>query len=1043
LAALGPLLWGRPYGDLLYGQDSTRMFLPFSFNDSPFVPYSYLYSSTFPVPDFAPTFYLNASLQLFGSFGAPPWVAQRLQIGLLSALAAGGLILLFRAIDNSRTDVRPTPNWVVGVCVFAYLYNPFTLSITYWHIEGWLPFLAFLPWVVTLAVRTAFTRSVQWWFGGIVVLLGSYLSPGAISSFAVPVALVLLWGIAAVWLQGGPWLTSLRLRVSRSVLLLCVGLGIEAWSFVPFLLLPNIAYTSANYVTPENLFAVYAQASGTWGPYPVATFTAFGWLTRTPSAYPWISWLPAIAAAAVVFPVVAVLGAERLKRSPGSLLVYAIGLSVLPFLIGGASPLTAFNASLLHVGGPFLVIVAGFYILGPAYLLLVVTGLYETLRGSPLADRDRATPRASPSLPTRQRLFHRPSFWVTIAIGLLLVVSASPFLVGNVYQTRGPNADAVALPPSFADLEEYFGTPPSGPNSYVLLLPMSAQDGVFVNLSGSQFLDTSDALASYIPYPVLEANTGPVAAALEEAFALGTPANLSGLLAAMHVGAVVVNPFVNATPATMNEAPSGAPIDWRAILSTLPSQLGAGTSVGKFEVYAVPDTIPLAWSPSTLVSLHTPTASEALAFVGSVRSGPPGWASALTGSVWIPELAPTPSWVLSPVPLLDGSATVSIPAGGNVSAVSDSGAWAALPCRSGACSLGSARFQWLGTNVSVTGPLEMSSTHPADYSGSSPNPAGDYCSARGGSGGLVSTSPATGPAFLRANLTLEDPAANNWVNVQLSNGSESLLLQFWQNGSVGPATISLSASYRGIPYAWHNTNLPGPVGAGQEIGLAMAWNSTTAYAAASSAGSSTSTQLAFGDAGSDSANPGFNPRATPPTPITLSSATDSVAWIGGGFCLSSTSVTQSPQLRYLIATSGSVPVPVTASDTTARVESNGDVMVSTTAATSNAGTRYAILGFPSNPLWTASASAGAAERALAGAPLDNIVAVTGGENGSVVTFHFRTAIELGLEASWVEVSVLLLAVVVASYRRRRRSPTPAQPNTPGSPRGETPSDPGR
>ncbi|MCI4336460.1 MAG: DUF3367 domain-containing protein [Thermoplasmata archaeon] len=1033
LAAIGPLLWARPAGDLLYGQDSNRMFLPFSFNDSPFIPYSYLYSSSFPVPDYAPTFYLDSSLWLFHSLGASPWIAQRLQMGVLSALAAAGLVVLLRAIDRARPSTGATRNWIVGVCVFAYLYNPFTLSVTFWHIEGWLPFLAFLPWIVALAVRVAFGSAVPWRLGAIVVLLGTYLSPGAISSFAVPVSLALLWGIAAVWLQRGGRPGMVRVGVTRTLLLLGVGVGIEGWSFVPFLLIPNVAYTSANYVTPENLLAVYAQASGTWAPYPVLTFTAFGWLSRTPSAYPWIGWLPVIGAAAVVFPIVALLGAERLRRSPGSLLVYAIGLTVLPFLIGAGTPLTAFNESLLGLGGPFLVLVAGYYILGPVFLLLVVAGLGETLRSSSLGIREPVPGDSSPRHSFSRKALRRPSSWVAIGICGLLVVSASPFLVGNVYQTNGPNSDAVVLPSSYSDLQSYFGAPPTGPSSYVLVLPMSAQDGVFVNLSGSHFLDTSDALASYIPYPVLQANTGPVAAALEEAFALGTPENLSGLLASMHVGAVVVSPYVNTTPATMNEAPNGAPIDWQSILASLPAQLGTGTPVGNFQVFPVHHTIPLAWSPTTLTAIHTSNASEALGFVGSVVTGPPAWAESLPGSVWVPSGAIASSWQLNPVPVVGGGANTVVPPGGNASIVTDGGVWTSVPCRSGTCSSGLADFDWSGRSLTVGGRLELSSARPTDYSGTSPNSSGEFCSVPGGSGGLNSSVRVVGPAVLRTHVTLVTPAANNWVNLELTNGSESLLLQFWQNGSAGPATISLSASSHGTPYVWHNVDLAGPVLAGQAIDLAMAWNLSTSFAEVETAKGSSSTELAFGDLGADAANPGFNPAAAPSGSVSVGTANESVAWIGGGFCLSSTSVVRSPQVRYLVATSGAAPGQKSSPTYLTTVESNGDVVLRNIRSAPGPTPQFAALGFPFDPLWTSVASAGAGLSEVPGAPLDNLVEVTGASNGTVVTFHFQTSIELGLEVSWVEVGALLLAVVLITYRQRRRTRVGAPPNTRGSP----------
>ncbi|MFI5414801.1 MAG: hypothetical protein ACHQ16_03940, partial [Candidatus Lutacidiplasmatales archaeon] len=150
LAALGPLYWARPFGDLIYGQDSTRLFQPFSFNDSPMIPYSYLFSSTFPVPDFTTSFYIDSTLRVLGSLGAAPWLAERLVIGVFAGLAAAGAVVLLRAIDAARDHPAAARGWVVGLVALVYVYNPFTLSVTFWHIEGWTLFLALLPWIAAL-----------------------------------------------------------------------------------------------------------------------------------------------------------------------------------------------------------------------------------------------------------------------------------------------------------------------------------------------------------------------------------------------------------------------------------------------------------------------------------------------------------------------------------------------------------------------------------------------------------------------------------------------------------------------------------------------------------------------------------------------------------------------------------------------------------------------------------------------------------------------------------------------------------------------------
>jgi hypothetical protein len=1018
LAAVGPLWWGRPYGELLFGQDSTRLFQPFSFNVSPLVPYSYLFSSTFPVPDFTPYFYVDATLRVLGVLGSPAWLSERLVIAIFAGLAAAGVVYLLRAIDAARDHPVRSSALALGVGALVYVYNPFTLSVTFWHIEGWTLFLAFLPWVAALAVRVIHEPTLPIRFAAVVTLLGIYLAPGVISSFAVPVALVVLWALIAVWLTAISRPFDWRRRLSKTALLLAVGAGVEGWSFAPFLAIPNIAYTSNNYVTPENLLATYSQASGTWGPFPVLTLTAFSWLLRTPSAYPWIGWLPAIAAAAVIFPVIVLLGVRRLPGSPGALLVYAVGLSALPFFVSAISPLTELQIHLLHLGGPFLVIVAGYYILAPVYLLVVVVGLHETFRrGSrlpePVRPAEGATPR-SVRWRAAVRAMSRPSGVATIAVALLLVVSAFPFALGEVYQTHGPNADAVNVPSSYESLGDFLGTPSTGADYYVLVIPMSDQNGVYLNLSGRQFLDTANLIASFIPYPLLETNNGPTAAAIEDLLARGAPANLAAVLENLHIRYVVDDPFANGSAASMNEAPNGAPIDYAALRLALPSALGSPSHVGAFEVYPVPKAIPLGWATSQLVGVSTPTDAGTLAFVGAVTAGLPGWTSALGTALWSPD-GSLPGWRLQPSPVSGTTGSLRLPPGDSATIVDTAGTWGNMPCSSGNCTANGTIFDWSGSTVTARGPVERTTDRPGDYLTSTPPSSSGYCGTSGSTVSLSASGVVTGPAFLTANLTLSNAAPNNWATVQLTDGNLTLQMQAYQSGTTGPAIISLAALNRSVPYAWHNVNLPADLPDGVPWSMTLEWNATSASATLSAGNSTTASWLLFGDRMGDATNPGFYGPSAPSGPVTLTHANESIALSGGAFCLRSANVGQRAGVSYLVATGPGAPISTNVRAVSSET-SSGDFQIDASGA------RYAVLGYPYTPLWTASAAVPLTE--VSGAPFANVVALNGSGNGTIVTMHFHTWILLGLDLSFLQVAGLVGLVLLITVRPRLRGRRP-------------------
>jgi hypothetical protein len=1029
IAAVGPFYWGRPWGDFLYGQDSTRLLQPFTFNDSPMIPYSYLDSSTFPVPDFTPYFYIDGTLRVLSDLAVPSWVSERLLLCLFAGLAAAGAVVLCRTIDSVRDRPSVSRAWVLGLVALAYVYNPFTLSITFWHVEGWTLFLAFLPWLATLALRVAHGRTVPIRFAIFVTLLGIYLAPGTISSFAVPVSVVLLWGIVAVWLvrSGRPF--RWKDRLLRSTVLVGVVLGIEGWSFVPFLLVPNIAYTSNNYVTPANLVAVYTEVAATSTPFAVLTLTAFSWLARTPSAYGWFALFPLVAAAAVVFPLLAILGAGRLRRSPGALLVYAMGLTVLPLMIGGVAPLTGLDIDLLHLGGPFLVLAGAYYFLGTLYVLLTVVGLHELLHrptvATPEGDEPEPRGRLRPAWSAAVRAVRRPSGILTVAIVALLLVAALPFATGDVDQTQGPNANVVPIPPSYSTMERYFGTPASGPDYYVLVLPMSDQSGAYLNVSGRQYLDTGNLLSSFIPYPVLETNNGPTAAALEDLFAAGPPANLAAVLANAHIRYVVDNPFANRTSPAMNRAPDGGAVNYTALLAALAGAVGPGTSVGPFLVFGVAGAIPLGWSTSELVGVNTTSDAGTLALVGGVTSGPPGWVAALRGALWSPN-GTLPGWTLRPTAVTTPSAFASVRSGESLGIVDRSGRWTSPPCATGNCTANGTEFDWSATGMTVEGQLERNLSSPGEYVTDQPSSAEGYCSTSSQSVYLAANGTVSGPAFLTANVSLVSPGVNNWASIQLTSGNVSLLLQTYQDSPAHLAALALSALANGVPYAWHNSLLPQLLPNGAAWTMSLGWNATTADAEIAAGNASASTSLAFGNLVADAVNPGFNPAAAPRSPVAITNATENVSMVGAALCLHATAVARLPDVAFLVAEGPEGPSNDSIG-TNGSVSSSGDVVVDSGAS------RFVVLGYPYDPLWTASGASGVGLSQVAGAPFANVFAVLGPGPGAVVTFHFRTWIIVGLEASWFEVTGLVAVGVLLTYRARRAGAATAAPSTTDAP----------
>ncbi len=649
--------------------------------------------------------------------------------------------------------------------------------------------------------------------------------------------------------------------------------------------------------------------------------------------------------------------------------------------------------------------------------------------------RDRAPPSPDPPpvgwqprLVRWSRAARRPSGVATIAIAALLLVSAAPFATASVYQTRGPNADTFALPPSFGELGAFFGTPPGGADYYVLVLPMSAQNGVYVDLGGHQFLDTSNLLATFVPYPVLETNNGPTAAAVEELLATGVPRDLAAVLANLHVRYVVDDPYENRTPMTMNEAPNGASIDYDAVLAALPGALGAPAHVGTFSVFSVPSAIPLGWSTSELVGIDSVSDADALALIGGVTSGPPGWSNALAGALWAPN-GTLPGWELRPRPVAAPTANLSVPAGDSATAVNASGRWAPVPCATGTCAENGTEFTWTGATLSVEGPVERTTTRTGDYRTNGPPSSEGYCEPSGDEVDLPDDS-----AGLRPGVPHRDHLPGRSGREQLGErgthlGKPHPAAPGVRASGPGPGDIGLSAAENGTSFAWHNVDLPAHLTNGTPWTMTLEWNASSAYGELAAGNASATTWLLFGNSGQDAVDPGSALADAPPGPVALTTANESIVLQGGAFCLQSASAVAPAGVSFLVDTGPGAPTGPTVG-TTSSVSATGDVSV-------QASGEFVVLGYPYDPLWTSAANSGATTTEVDGAPLANVVELS--SPGETVTFHFRTAILDGLYASFVEAAALVAAVVFLTLRRRRAAGRSGPPTSTPDSRTRAPS----
>ena len=281
------LIWAFPTRSYIYGQDSTSFINPFSFNSDPLTTYSSLYSSTFPVVDRAPYFYLDSFAQGISTVVTNPAFQERIVLLAVVMIGAIGFWDLLRVLARNRGGWWVGKRIAFGVGTACFLMNPLTLTVIYWHLEGWTFFYSFLPFLLSYFVSTLQLRGVDTRRLVVTLLVGLLLAPGVASGFAISVAfafLVFLIVVIVIAIHQRSPLRSPAEKIGFSALL--IG-GLVGWSAAPYLLLPGNSLTYNEYVSPQNLFLAFQQQTSWSTLFNGLTLTGFSWIYTQPDAYSW------------------------------------------------------------------------------------------------------------------------------------------------------------------------------------------------------------------------------------------------------------------------------------------------------------------------------------------------------------------------------------------------------------------------------------------------------------------------------------------------------------------------------------------------------------------------------------------------------------------------------------------------------------------------------------------------------------------------------------------------------------------------------------
>ena len=1037
LAALLPLLWlARDASLYIYGQDSQSFLQPFAISHDPLYPYSYDYSQSYPIPFYVSGFYATASILLLQTITGSPVGSERILLFGFAALGALGMWDLLRLTGTRWFGPSAGGPLRRGLVVAFYLVNPFTLTVVWWHVEGWTENYVFLPWLLGALLLIYWEGRLSWARGSLVVLLSLLLAQGVGGAFGIPIGYLFLVVILGLSLR------AVRDRAVRRTLprafatLGTLGVAMLAWTSIPFLLTPNPGYSSNTYVNAQNLDAMFHAESQYTVPWNTFRMLGFSWIYAAPNAYPWIGWLLPLAVAGTLGVFAYLVGVVWLRRYPGFGLLWLGTLLLLVLSFGDNPPLGGVDLWLLNRHGPFLLLVDPYYLILEPWVIMVCLAVFVWLASPPKAAVEELRslgrwlrslgPRAVPGAPTERtgpsptRGFSGPISTAILVLGFVIVAaSAAPVVAYGEYATTGPNVDAFPLPPGLPALSSYFAQGFAGAQYRVLAVPMSSEIGVPWTVPSGSFLDTSGLLGSYIPYPVLQEDDGFLPGALMDWFATTPSTNYTEVFEALHLRAVVVDPFAPLGDHSIGTSPDGHPVNWTHVEAVLNASLGTAQDVGGFSVYPVPAAQPFLWLESNLTTVLTPTFGDYLALLANVSASDP-LGSYLDDALWTNDSEASPDG-LAVTPVVGASTMVDVPWGGSARAMLENGTSVPVPgAEAAAVGVTESPVTKGGApvhEVTAATPLLASLSNASSYSTDLVAGSSVLTGPTGGNGTFSFRGTFASPILASVNLSLSLHPGGNWATLDLVGTRATVQAQIYENTGTGASTLGLAAfDAAGTPFAWSNAPLPfGSAPLAFTLSVEDSGGVLSAHLRGSGGVPEVNATIWFQGAANLSLDPGHNVSALPPGTTGGDPVAVQLSTVYTGVTLSAFSVHRSEPVVAIAAFAGVNRSTVVPCQLTQGITGSWTV----TPEEMTGAPAYLALDLPQFWAWTVSGGPSAPTTPSV-SNQSNVFAFDGAvPSGHALTVSFSSPQLPGLVGSLVELAVGSGILAVGLVRRFR------------------------
>lgn len=820
MIGLTPLFWLFPFKDMISIYSGILTPNPFSFNSSPLIPYHYTYSYVFPINDNVSGTFFSLILYALHWLSSSWVLTEYSTIILLATLQAYGIFYLLGVI-NEIQGKNVFDNVVSKVLISVlFLYNPFTLSVTWWSIEGWTVFYTLMPFFVGLFLEILFLmriRTKRYLWALVLMTIFSFALNGPL---AVPFLYTILMFVLYAFFTK---ILSLRIErptkttIKQITFLMIPGLAITIPLLLPYVLLPLHGQYAPGYVTTSNYLNIFFSQSETTQLQKVITLFAFNWIYHAPSTYPWIRYSDTIKYCSYGLIVLLLVGIYRIRASRILRFFYIFMIAPIVFSVGHNFPFGSLNLALLKLGGPFLIVVNAYYIIGELYVISLLIITYITISSN--SSDIRLAFSNTLSRIHNFRLYRSPLFvkvkvkndshnrmFKVIAVSIVLVligVYTYPFINDNVYTSssyNGPLATEVYMPTTLSDslsaLHSYLTANYQGPYYNVLILPLSSNGIDYIRVGNTSWQDSSEFYSTYIPYPLIQGNNSPLAFTLDSYLATCNYTNLSLLMQYLHVKYIIYNHLLDMNQVPMDVNSEGYPMNYTYIQNVLNRSFGQPLDLGYFLVYDVKSVAPVIEVVQSPIFLSSTSLNDIYELLGSV-SKPSDSFERYIGDVVLNGRNSTRNNQMELFQVTNFSSIYKIPTGYAPFALLRNGSTQNLDSPSTNYSLMGIRNRSAGF-LSIEGNVLLNS-YSANISSNFVFENGTYTV--NGTGYLASARPLGQNFAANFNITNLSLGQNSHIIFQVTNGILSYLFQIYTNESWTFYTI-VAAGGEGNPFAW-------------------------------------------------------------------------------------------------------------------------------------------------------------------------------------------------------------------------------------------------